>query len=460
MSVPSSVLSQMFLYNPVGQGPYQRAYGTTESVTNNALTTRQSMPYLQTMDGSVITFESQTPNINVGERSGWLLVTANCHFTTWSTTSDTYLNIFTAVDFGDSQSSDAYAGFNRWGNLEEGGAVNPMRRSTALVRYLNLTQEGGAHSNRMLYGVIQVTNATRTLVDTSGFSALLLPEGTEGVFMRATSGQTLTGSSSVLLAGGSIEYDTSSLWSAGDPHKVTIPAYEEGWYFAQATYTTANSVSSAHRGAWVRLNGSLCIGGNSSSHTGTTVPSGGGLVYLVAGDYLQPMGFSSTSSATSNTRGEHSSFGVVKVGDSTSVGAQVTATSATSAANNTWTACTFNTEDHDVGGCADLATNNDRITVPSGQGGWWLIAGGFVWAANTAGGRWARLMVNGAEVCGQAAPASTTNNPFQYMTIGLYLNEGDYIQLEGYQSSGASRNMGNSSNLMPRLSAVRLPGQD
>lgn len=52
-------------------------------------------------------------------------------------------------------------------------------------------------------------------------------------------------------------------------------------------------------------------------------------------------------------------------------------------AATTTTAVTFDTEDFDSDGFADLGTNNTRLTIPSGLGGLYLIGGNVLFASST-----------------------------------------------------------------------------
>lgn len=103
----------------------------------------------------------------------------------------------------------------------------------------------------------------------------------------------------------------------------------------------------------------------------------------------------------------------------------------------------FNAEDLDtdvdgVGG-HDNAVNNTRYTAR--YPGWYLISGACEHNANATGDRFAWLMVNGADVnasVGFIAGDATAATPTPARTKKVFLNVGDYVELVGFQSSGAN----------------------
>jgi hypothetical protein len=121
---------------------------------------------------------------------------------------------------------------------------------------------------------------------------------------------------------------------------------------------------------------------------------------------------------------------------------------AQSVPNNTlpFTPITFDVEEIDSYG--GHATNQSRYTAQ--VAGWYHVLGIINWAANASGRSVAQLFVNGAEarqtetpVC-TAASGPTTN----VCEAPLYLNVGDYVEIAGYQTSGAG--------LAPSLNGTNL----
>lgn len=118
-----------------------------------------------------------------------------------------------------------------------------------------------------------------------------------------------------------------------------------------------------------------------------------------------------------------------------------------------WLSITFDSERVDVGGCHSTVSNTSRLTVPSGEGGWYDIGGCFEFAANATGHRLARILLNGATVIAQVGPFDATSafstalNP----STKYQLAAADYVELQGYQNSGGSLNISASGNYSPEF---------
>lgn len=111
---------------------------------------------------------------------------------------------------------------------------------------------------------------------------------------------------------------------------------------------------------------------------------------------------------------------------------------AQSVSNAIWTAVSLDTTVGDSYSGHSNTTNNTRYTAQ--VAGWYACLGSVGWAANSGGVRYGSIFVNGAEnfayLENRAAPsASSTNTPV--FAIG-YLAVGSYVELRGYQSSGAA----------------------
>ncbi|MGW2692322.1 hypothetical protein [Streptomyces sp. NPDC001296] len=116
---------------------------------------------------------------------------------------------------------------------------------------------------------------------------------------------------------------------------------------------------------------------------------------------------------------------------------QGTQTSSQNVLSGTWTAINLNTEQIDTYGGHDNVTNNSRYTaqVP----GWYSVCGVTCWVANSTGTRASRIAVNGNTVQGTSQmfapnPSNTTGVATPLRTV--YLNQGDYVEVWGWNSSG------------------------
>lgn len=106
---------------------------------------------------------------------------------------------------------------------------------------------------------------------------------------------------------------------------------------------------------------------------------------------------------------------------------------------------TFTTEDFDgdwvasSGGGHDNSTNPSRYTAL--YDGWYVLGGGVSFAINATGQRGCRWAVNGSAVNGSAVvyPATAGNViVVAARTKRVFLNIGDYVELQGYQTSGGN----------------------
>ena len=130
---------------------------------------------------------------------------------------------------------------------------------------------------------------------------------------------------------------------------------------------------------------------------------------------------------------------VAPAGGSSFVGVSVYRGSAKSITNNTETSIDFDNEYFDTDGFHDNVTNNTRLTVPSGKGGYYLITATMPWASNATGERQIILNLNGADnfYFLTTPGAQATTNP---VSIIKNLSVGDYVELQAYQTSGGSLN--------------------
>lgn len=134
--------------------------------------------------------------------------------------------------------------------------------------------------------------------------------------------------------------------------------------------------------------------------------------------------------------------------------AKLRQTAAQSLANNTLVAINFDAEDLDTDNAHSTVSNTSRFTAPYAG---WYRAGGVVWfAGNATGLRYARWLVNGAEVNGSLTGYNTVPNA---SSIGItlpstliFLNAGDYLEMGASQTSGGALNTLVSGVLQPSMS--------
>jgi hypothetical protein len=145
--------------------------------------------------------------------------------------------------------------------------------------------------------------------------------------------------------------------------------------------------------------------------------------------------------------------GEVLVADSTSstglkwaksgnfTGCRVFSTTAQSIANSTDTAVAFANESYDTDGFHSNVTNNNRITIPAGLGGYYRITANIGFATNGSGRRIFQLRLNGAgSLCAGEMTPIVGVEPTGTITDTFFFSAGDYIDLFIFQNSGGSLN--------------------
>jgi hypothetical protein len=132
-----------------------------------------------------------------------------------------------------------------------------------------------------------------------------------------------------------------------------------------------------------------------------------------------------------------------QINSSSQFGCSVAASSSQAIPTAVGTAITFNTESFDRGPCHDNATNNTRITVPTGGAGIWLFVGQIQWASNATGYRKTYIKSNGANIIASQEYLTNTvaaEPTFQNIFTLSSVADADYFELFGAQSSGGNLN--------------------
>jgi hypothetical protein len=114
-----------------------------------------------------------------------------------------------------------------------------------------------------------------------------------------------------------------------------------------------------------------------------------------------------------------------------------------SLANGVDTSVAFNSELTDSAILHDTVTNNNRITIPSGQGGMWLFTGYVEFAANVTGQRKLNIQtLSGTILASQTLDAAAGANPTRLNVAAIVtLAAADWCQLIASQNSGGALNL-------------------
>jgi hypothetical protein len=128
-----------------------------------------------------------------------------------------------------------------------------------------------------------------------------------------------------------------------------------------------------------------------------------------------------------------------------------------SIANNTWTAITFGVEDwdDDPDGTGGHSTSSNTSRYTARYPGVYLLGGGVGWAASSAGVRGTRWAKNGTALNGSSTlepPTASGTAYYAARAIKVELDEGDYVELFGFQNSGGSLNTTVATSEQPSMS--------
>lgn len=110
--------------------------------------------------------------------------------------------------------------------------------------------------------------------------------------------------------------------------------------------------------------------------------------------------------------------------------------------NILWTPLTLDSTIVDSYGGHSNSTNNSRYTAQAP--GWYMVMGAVCWAANATGWRGVRTLKNGATASVGGATEVLANTVAAALTtiatpaVIVFLNSGDYVEVEGYQTSGGN----------------------
>lgn len=132
---------------------------------------------------------------------------------------------------------------------------------------------------------------------------------------------------------------------------------------------------------------------------------------------------------------------VAPAGGSTFVGASATNSSDQSISNGTWTTVAFNTEQFDTDAFHNNSTNNTRMTIPTGKGGYYLVTTAIQFGSNDTGFRATVLRKNGSDYQNlNWVDADSGNTIWTSGSTIISCVATDYLEIAVYQNSGGALN--------------------
>lgn len=106
----------------------------------------------------------------------------------------------------------------------------------------------------------------------------------------------------------------------------------------------------------------------------------------------------------------------------------------------TWTAINWTAENYDTDGFHDNATNNTRLTIPTGKSGYYQIRSQVGMQA-TSGEFNLRVRKNGSTDLRFIIGSGASNDNSMQVNFAASLSAGDYLDLSVYQTSGSNKNV-------------------
>ena len=307
------------------------------------------------------------------------------------------------------------------------------------------------------YATVSATVAagasTRTDTDYTSLTATMVPGGlarnttppagvTAGVRTSANVGVNNTTWTAIPFA--SADWDTDALWSSAAPTRLT--ARRDGKYLITGNATFASSASGRRLMAiWKNTLTQYGRIEASPSSTGDFSGTTSAVLDLKAGDYVEFIVYQSSGGALNvTTNGDYSGKMEMTLlsGSPDGVASSVRAvrTSAYSVGNGGYATIPFESIGHDTDQMWSSATPS-RVTIKTA--GVYNITTHLVWAPNGTGHRAVGLHLNSVYVQEHNEMAVTSGGAGTVvtMTTTLSLKVGDYLEIGGWQNSGAALNV-------------------
>lgn len=198
-----------------------------------------------------------------------------------------------------------------------------------------------------------------------------------------------------------------------------------------STSTTTAAVPASVKSAYDLANGAIpksLIDATGDLIVGTAADTAGRIAIGTNGQVLTSNGTTATWATPSS-----GSF----------AGARAVNNANQSISNTTATAIAFQTETFDSDAFHDNTTNNSRLTIPAGKGGYYQISALIRWQndATTNTVRQLRPYKNGVQQNVYTIPWVQNDDAYQAYTDLMSLADGDYIQLFVWHNDGASTNL-------------------
>ena len=304
------------------------------------------------------------------------------------------------------------------GDVLTAAQVNTYLMQQTVMVFASATARTTALSGVLAEGMVsylQDTNATEVY------------DGSAWVAIGNTGDITSVGVTSPITGGGTSGAVTIAIQDATTAQKGAVQLTDSTSSTSTTTAATPNSVKTAY---------DLANGAIAKTLTTTT----GDIIYASSANTPARLGIG-TSGQVLTVSGGIPSWATASSGSSF-VGCRLYITGANqSISNDTVTVINFDAETYDTSSFHDNTTNNSRVTVPSGKGGYYLIAAKAYWvAASDTQERQLRINKNGTALDFFFDVNVNSNAAHTRELVSIFnLAVGDYIEMAVYQFSGATR---------------------
>lgn len=414
------------------------AYNSGTTTVANATSVNIPVTDILALDGLVSDSVGFPPT-----REGWWVHFGTSTFNNWAASGAAgvvYKNLVIST----------LANPNNYGQAEHQVSGNNV--NNACVSSLSFLRPTSGVLARMV--IFQDSDASRTTVADSDRMGGIIVAGPSaiGARYRNAASQTFTAGVEAEMVLGTRVVDDANFGSVAN--RLTVPTDGAGWYFIQGHHhmgsggaTHFNSRSSLEVGGTTRIATAV-----TSLQSGSKTIQVAALRYLNDSDYVRLLGYCNSGRATVNSNAAYAALGMVRVSRDNRPGACVSRTTPQSITASTPAAISFDNVVRDNWGMSDIGgANPSRLTVPAGEGGWYLVVGNLWWTALTSGVRWWGIYKNGNaqhEARHSATPSASAvvNDPAWTVGMVMKLNAGDYLELIA-DSSATNSVQANSASL-------------
>jgi len=168
----------------------------------------------------------------------------------------------------------------------------------------------------------------------------------------------------------------------------------------------------------------------------------------------QGVGANGTVLTANSAQADGVEWAAIPASSPTFVGCRAYQSGDTTVSNSTDVIIGFNNENFDSNNFHDNATNNSRMTIPSGYAGKYAVWANLAYSGNTSSNRVVQILKNGSVVAESYSGASTSNAFTCWINLNMDLAVGDYLQVRTNQGSGSTLTVYGSTSLSPNQAAT------